>query len=92
MPRHKSLPRKFPAHKLWQIIYCKTLHFNTLHSKVVKIAPITLRNPKKKKRFQMKAKKKLTASAKFANVPEFDRILFLVSDVQLKLGMILVYS
>lgn len=91
MPRHKSLPRKFPAHKLWQIIYCKTLHFNTLHSKVVKIAPITLRNPKKK-RFQMKAKKKLTASAKFANIPEFDRILFLVSDVQLKLGMILVYS
>lgn len=47
---------------------------------------------RKKKRFQMKAKKKLTASAKFANIPEFDRILFLVLDVQLKLGMILVYS
>lgn len=40
----------------------------------------------------MKAKKKLTASAKFTNIPEFDRILFLVLDVQLKLGMILVYS
>ena len=40
----------------------------------------------------MKAKKKLTASAKFANIPEFDRILFLALDVQLKLGMILVYS
>ena len=40
----------------------------------------------------MKAKKKLTASAKFANIPDFDRILFLVLDVQLKLGMILVYS